>query len=91
MSKSDRTMTQPEIIRELEELLVSPGWYVVRTTLQAELDQLMARVVSDPTIDQRTLDYQRGAMAAAQHLLNAPANILNQAKHGLDTTPKTEE
>ena len=65
-----------EKIKALRELSTSPGWDIIRDVMQDEIMALSLRMARTPEMTQQEMDFIRGAIYAADGLVNMPEKIL---------------
>ena len=65
-----------EKIKALRDLASSPGWEVIRAVMADEIMALSLRMARTPEMTQQEMDFIRGAIYAADGLVNMPEKIL---------------
>ena len=63
-------------IKALHELAKSPGWDVIKGVMQDEIMVLSLRMARTPDMTKQEMDFIRGAIYAADGLVNMPEKLL---------------
>tara|TARA_B110000977_G_C10642374_1_gene324569 strand:+ start:77 stop:364 length:288 start_codon:yes stop_codon:yes gene_type:complete len=71
-------MTVKNKIKELISLAESPGWEILHKTMQDEILQLALNMARSSEMTQQHMDFQRGAIFAAEQMLNLPTRLINK-------------
>jgi len=66
----------PEALKALEVLAKSRGWAVLRERMERELREAGRQLVSSPSMGIDEIHFRRGAMWAAEQLLNLPDRLI---------------
>jgi len=69
-------MTVKTQVKHLKDLSASNGWQIVQETMESEIKDLALRMARSPEMTQQQMDFQRGAIYAADQLLNLPSNLI---------------
>lgn len=62
-------------IKALDDLERSKGWQLVKATMEREIVQAAMALATNPTMTEKEIDFRRGAIWAAQQLIDLPARI----------------
>lgn len=71
-------MKPQEAHAALSELLKSTGWQYLKQVLEAKMIEAAKVIATNRAMTAQDIDFQRGAIWAAERLLAAPAQLLNQ-------------
>tara|TARA_B110000238_G_scaffold198849_1_gene244532 strand:+ start:1063 stop:1350 length:288 start_codon:yes stop_codon:yes gene_type:complete len=71
-------MTVKSTIKELITLSESPGWEILHKTMQDEILQLALNMARSSEMTQQHMDFQRGAIFAAEQMLSLPTKLINK-------------
>lgn len=69
-------MTTQAQIKNLKELSNSKGWSEINKIMEGEILQLALIMARKPDMTQQQMDFQRGAIWAAEQLLNLPSKLI---------------
>lgn len=69
------------LVAALDTLLKSEGWQLVKDRMAAEVDILVKRIASTPSLSQDELHWHRGVIYSATQLLEVPERIKTQLKN----------
>ena len=86
-------MTVKSNIKDLISLSESSGWEVLHKTMEAEILQLALNMARSSEMTQQHMDFQRGAIFAAEQMLSLPTKLINKLEGELsleDATSRSE-
>tara|TARA_B100000212_G_scaffold69943_1_gene49073 strand:+ start:28638 stop:28913 length:276 start_codon:yes stop_codon:yes gene_type:complete len=69
-------MTTEAEIKHLKSLASSKGWAEINKVMESEILQLALLMARKPDMTQQQMDFQRGAIWAAEQLLNLPSKLI---------------
>ena len=69
-------MTPEAQIKHLKSLASSKGWAEINKVMESEILQLALLMARKPDMTQQQMDFQRGAIWAAEQLLNLPSKLI---------------
>tara|TARA_B100002019_G_scaffold166640_1_gene144059 strand:- start:991 stop:1266 length:276 start_codon:yes stop_codon:yes gene_type:complete len=69
-------MTTEAQIKHLKSLASSKGWAEINKVMESEILQLALLMARKPDMTQQQMDFQRGAIWAAEQLLNLPSKLI---------------
>ena len=72
------TMTLKSDVKDLIQLSESRGWEKINKVMQDEILQLALSMARSPDMTQQQMDFQRGAIWAAEQLLNVPERLIHK-------------
>lgn len=70
-------------LKELIALSESRGWAKINEVMQDEILQLALSMARSPDMTQQQMDFQRGAIFAAEQLLNVPTRLIQKIEGDL--------
>ena len=73
-------MSAERDIEELSKLLASRGWAVLHETMTAEIVQAALAIANNTAMTEKEIDFRRGAIWAANQLLNLPQRLQDRLK-----------
>jgi len=62
-------------IAALDALKKSKGWQIIEQTMRDEVVAAALAIAQNPTMTEKEVDFRRGAIWAANQLLNLPSNL----------------
>jgi hypothetical protein len=65
-------------LRNLKELVASPGWAIIKETMKDDLLQACLQLADDPNMTNKEIDFRRGAIAAARNFVNVPELLISK-------------
>ena len=71
-------MTIKSDLKDLIELSESRGWAKINKVMQDEILTLALSMARTPNMTQQQMDFQRGAIWAAEQLLNVPERLIHK-------------
>ena len=71
-------MTIKSDLKDLIELSESKGWAKINKVMQDEILTLALSMARSPDMTQQQMDFQRGAIWAAEQLLNVPERLIHK-------------
>tara|TARA_B100000035_G_C20843671_1_gene484175 strand:+ start:262 stop:540 length:279 start_codon:yes stop_codon:yes gene_type:complete len=71
-------MTIKSDLKDLIELSESKGWAKINKVMQDEILTLALSMARTPNMTQQQMDFQRGAIWAAEQLLNVPERLIHK-------------
>ena len=71
-------MTIKSDLKDLIELSESKGWAKINKVMQDEILTLALSMTRTPNMTQQQMDFQRGAIWAAEQLLNVPERLIHK-------------
>ena len=71
-------MTIKSDLKDLIELSESKGWAKINKVMQDEILILALSMARTPNMTQQQMDFQRGAIWAAEQLLNVPERLIHK-------------
>ena len=71
-------MTIKSDLKDLIELSESNGWAKINKVMQDEILTLALSMARTPNMTQQQMDFQRGAIWAAEQLLNVPERLIHK-------------
>ena len=71
-------MTLKSDLNDLITLAESRGWAKINKVMQDEILQLALNMARSPDMTQQQMDFQRGAIWAAEQLLNVPERLIHK-------------
>ncbi len=71
-------MTIKTDLKDLIELSESKGWAKINKVMQDEILTLALSMARSPDMTQQQMDFQRGAIWAAEQLLNVPERLIHK-------------
>ena len=77
-------MTIKSDLKDLIELSESKGWAKINKVMQDEILTLALSMARTPNMTQQQMDFQRGAIWAAEQLLNVPERLIHKLQGELD-------
>ena len=69
-------MTTEAQIKHLKTLASSKGWSEIHKVMESEILQLALLMARKADMTQQQMDFQRGAIWAAEQLLNLPSKLI---------------
>ena len=82
-------MTIKSNIKDLISLSESSGWEVLHKTIEAEILQLALNMARSSEMTQQHMDFQRGAIFAAEQMLSLPTKLINKLEGELSLDEAT--
>lgn len=76
-------MTLKSDLKDLIQLSESRGWEKINKVMQDEILQLALSMARTPDMTQQQMDFQRGAIWAAEQLLNVPERLIHKLQGDL--------
>ena len=71
-------MTLKSDVKDLIQLSESRGWEKINKVMQDEILQLALSMARSPDMTQQQMDFQRGALWAAEQFLNVPERLIHK-------------
>ena len=68
-------MSNTNQIAALDALKKSKGWQIIEQTMRDEVVAAALAIAQNPTMTEKEVDFRRGAIWAANQLLNLPSNL----------------
>jgi hypothetical protein len=62
-------------LKSLDDLEASKGWTILRSTMEREVVQAAMAIAQSPTMSLDEINFRRGAIWAAQQLLELPSRL----------------
>lgn len=80
---STQTPPSSHEIRELEKLIASPGWQILKRFLQDDILAAALKMSSPNLADDTDLHFRRGALHATNNFLTTPDRLVEQLRNNL--------
>ena len=77
-------------IKTLIQLSESNGWATVNEVMKDEILQLALLMARSKEMSQQEMDFNRGAIWAAEHMLNLPARLIHKLEGDLSLDETTD-
>jgi hypothetical protein len=72
---SIKTRVLKENIQAVRELRQHPGWTHMRAIMEHEMRQGVSALCNNANMDEKEMHFRRGALWAAEKMINLPENI----------------
>jgi hypothetical protein len=76
-------MNVKDKIKELKTISESQGWAVLHKIMEDEILLLALSMARSSQMTQQDMDFQRGAIFAAEQMLNMPTKLINKLEGDL--------